>query len=645
MIVVLSGLTHWLALVAWLALPGCCTLRYLTRAHGRPGRDPLLRITGWLVALAAASSLAVLALRAAQASGDPRAALQPTAWLDFARATRSGQLLALRSLLALAGVALCTSRAWRTGAPAALAGLAALTFAGLLCASPASHGANGGAGLILIHGLHLATAAWWFGGLLALVVWFTQAPGPARAATLGALAWFSTRALTIILITLMSGLVLAWTQIAPVWASLIATPYGVLLSAKLTVLAGVLLIAAQTRWRWLPRGLPATPVPERHWRRLGRALRAEFALALVLVALATALASSIPGRHAAIDDWPYPWRFSWVASWPEPGVPGCLATGLALLLVGLASGVRRHHAGLTSASVAAGLSLILTALAVPASRDTYRTPSVPFDAISIAQGAALYTQHCSSCHGLQGQGDGPLAQSTPTAPVNLLTEPHTTRHTAGDFFHWLTYGIPGAGMPSFAAVLDEDARWDVVNFLHAESRGYDARILRTGSVPRRPAAGLAAPDFAWQTRAGERGTLRTAEPALAVVVVLYTLPASRARLHELASLPWTTLGARVLAVPLTGAATSLPFAVTENAAAIARTYAEFRRSLSDPDLFGAGTWPDHLELLVDRFGYLRARWIPAQDGPGWAQPGVLAAEITRLNAEPRLLPPPAEHVH
>jgi putative copper resistance protein D len=116
-------------------------------------------------------------------------------------------------------------------------------------------------------------------------------------------------------------------------------------------------------------------------------------------------------------------------------------------------------------------------------------------------------------------------------------------------------------------------------------------------------------------------------------------------LRELAKLPWATLGARLLAVPLTGAATTLPFAVIEDTAAIARTYSEFRRTLSDPDLFGAGQWPVHMELLIDRYGYLRARWIPATDGTGWAQPGVLAAEITRLNAEPRLLPPPAEHVH
>ena len=645
MIPLLSGLAHWLALVAGLALPGCCAWRYFDPQRVLPARDLLLRITGGLVLLAVTNTLVVLALRAALASGDPQDALNPTAWLAFARATRSGHLLVAQGLFALMGAAVWCPPAWRRGAPAAVAGLTVLALASLLCASPTSHAASGGAGLILIHALHLATVAWWFGGLLTLVVWLTQTHTPGRGATLRALAGFSRVALPMMVTTVVSGCILAWTQIAPVWASLVATQYGILLIAKLTLLAVILLLAACTRWRWLPRALAAAPSADRHWRLLGRALSAEWVLALVLLMLATGLASSIPGAHATIDNWPYPWRFSLVASWPEPGVPGCLAAGLALLVLGVVNGLCRHSVWLTSASVGGGLSLILTALAVPANSNTYRTPSVAFDAISIAHGAQLYAQYCTSCHGLQGKGDGPLAQSTPKAPVDLLTQPHTARHTPGDFFHWVTYGIPGSGMPSFAASLEVDARWDLVNFLHAIRRGYDARILSPTSVPEHPEPGLAAPDFAWRTRTDERGTLQNAEPALAVVVVLYTRPASDARLRELAKLPWATLGARLLAVPLTGAATPLPFAVIEDTAAIARTYSEFRRTLSNPDLFGAGQWPVHMELLIDRYGYLRARWIPATDGTGWAQTGVLAAEITRLNAEPRLLPPPAEHVH
>jgi putative copper resistance protein D len=121
--------------------------------------------------------------------------------------------------------------------------------------------------------------------------------------------------------------------------------------------------------------------------------------------------------------------------------------------------------------------------------------------------------------------------------------------------------------------------------------------------------------------------------------------AAEARLQALAATDWQDLGLQILAVPLEASAPTTPFTVADNAAAIATTYALFRRSLGNPDWFGGGRAPDHMELLIDRFGYLRARWLPAEDGAGWADLKALRAEVARLNAEPALLPPPSEHVH
>jgi mono/diheme cytochrome c family protein len=36
-----------------------------------------------------------------------------------------------------------------------------------------------------------------------------------------------------------------------------------------------------------------------------------------------------------------------------------------------------------------------------------------------AQGHALYLQYCASCHGVSGEGDGPVARSLITPPANL----------------------------------------------------------------------------------------------------------------------------------------------------------------------------------------------------------------------------------
>jgi putative copper resistance protein D len=90
----------------------------------------------------------------------------------------------------------------------------------------------------------------------------------------------------------------------------------------------------------------------------------------------------------------------------------------------------------------------------------------------------------------------------------------------------------------------------------------------------------------------------------------------------------------------------MPFpVVTQGAPEIVRSYALFRRTLSNPDLAGEGTTPKHMEFLMDRYGYLRARWIPAADGVGWTDIDELMRQIDQLNREKEIRPPPDDHVH
>ena len=279
---------------------------------------------------------------------------------------------------------------------------------------------------------------------------------------------------------------------------------------------------------------------------------------------------------------------------------------------------------------------------------------MPFDAISIANGVELFAANCIPCHGPQAKGNGVLAKTLPKQPVDLLTEPHTAMHTAGDFFHWLTYGRFNGIMPAFGEKFSEEERWDLLNFLHANSRGYQSRIITPRILPEQPF--MATPNFSYTAHDGSSGTLKDFRGKQDVLLILFSWPESRVRLDQLRAAATSIIGKNtaILAVPMTdltpdeliAIVRDMPFpVVTQGAREISSSYALFRRTLSIPDLFGEGTSPKHMEFLIDRFGYLRARWIPNGDGSGWADTTVLTQQITQLNQEREILPPPGDHVH
>jgi putative copper resistance protein D len=329
--------------------------------------------------------------------------------------------------------------------------------------------------------------------------------------------------------------------------------------------------------------------------------------------------------------------------------------GVALLVAAIAIGAGRWRRGerrsalvgfAAFASVAA--SVALPAIAVRAFPGTYWAPEVPYHAISVANGRKLYREHCVRCHGEAGRGDGPLAREQPKPPANL-TEPHTADHTAGDMFWWLTHGMEEGGMPPFADVLAPDERWDLVNYLRAFAAGYQARILGTRVSPGKP--WLGAIDFNYRLADGTRGLLRDFRGKSVVLLVLFTPGASDARLASLRELlpEIRRAGGEVLAVPVTAGVVAGAFApvplLAGGAEEAAESFLLLRRTFADPGNDADDDRPAHLELLVDRFGYVRARWRPDLEPEGWNDEKRLLGEIDILAREPQILPPPDDHVH
>jgi putative copper resistance protein D len=74
------------------------------------------------------------------------------------------------------------------------------------------------------------------------------------------------------------------------------------------------------------------------------------------------------------------------------------------------------------------------------------------------------------------------------------------------------------------------------------------------------------------------------------------------------------------------------------------TYALYRRSFSEQGTQPDPPVPPHTEFLIDRQGYVRARWIP-RDGAGWDKLENLFRDVDRLNQEKPSAPAPDDHVH
>jgi putative copper resistance protein D len=305
------------------------------------------------------------------------------------------------------------------------------------------------------------------------------------------------------------------------------------------------------------------------------------------------------------------------------------------------------------AAVVAGLWVALPPLAVDAYPTTYLRSTVPYQASSIVNGVELYGAHCAACHGRSGAGDGPGGAGLPRRPADL-TAPHTGQHTAGDLFWWLTHGIPAGGMPPFGGALSAEDRWDAINFLRALSAGQEARILSPLVEPGR--AWLAAPDFTFAVGPSPARSLKELRGQRTVLLVLFSLPASAPRMRQLAEIygELQFLGTEIIAVPMNadpgilarlgGDPPVLYPVVTDGAADIARAYALFGRTLAPAGVRPEPPVPAHMELLIDRQGYIRARWIPGEGRSSWSDLTILRDEIQILAGEVAG-PPPDEHVH
>jgi putative copper resistance protein D len=201
-------------------------------------------------------------------------------------------------------------------------------------------------------------------------------------------------------------------------------------------------------------------------------------------------------------------------------------------------------------------------------------------------------------------------------------------------------------MPAFSPRLDDRELWTVVQYLRALSESRTAQALTIRVEPFLP---IVAPDFTFEESPPAQETLMQLR-GYAVLLVMGVLPESLPRLRELevqraglaragirVILMATSHGTLLEAAPEGPGAPRL--AITDSDTT--KTYAMFTCPVANPC---APSTPPHVEWLVDRGGYLRARWlgIPGTSADRTAE---IMAAAGALQREPPRPPAQQEHGH
>ena len=113
-------------------------------------------------------------------------------------------------------------------------------------------------------------------------------------------------------------------------------------------------------------------------------------------------------------------------------------------------------------------------------------PEVPMSAESAQRGAELFESlNCWSCHGKQGRGNGPSANTltdnkgNPIRPFDLSSgSEFKCGSTDQEMLRDLMTGLDGTPMPSFVDAMKPEQMWDVVHFIHTLRKGSKIQITQ-----------------------------------------------------------------------------------------------------------------------------------------------------------------------
>jgi copper transport protein len=246
------SVTRWLGYLAFAMVAGVVALACVCWPAGRRERRMDVLLRSGMVAAVATTALLLL-LQGPYEAGVSYLRLFDPDLLSLVAHSDFGPWIELRALLFLALAALlwdwgALENAFNRWAAAVALLAAAVTFSGTGHAAASGHLLDRA-----VDTLHVLGASVWVGGLVVLAAISLSGPAVSRpdAAAIGR---FSRLALTSVVVVVASGTVNAVLRLSA-WSQLWDSRYGVLLSAKILLVAGVLGVASFSR-RAVGRGEP-----------------------------------------------------------------------------------------------------------------------------------------------------------------------------------------------------------------------------------------------------------------------------------------------------------------------------------------------------------------------------------------------------
>jgi mono/diheme cytochrome c family protein len=95
---------------------------------------------------------------------------------------------------------------------------------------------------------------------------------------------------------------------------------------------------------------------------------------------------------------------------------------------------------------------------------------MPKNYATLRLGKAIYTEHCASCHGKSGAGDGPEGKGLDPSPGNLVWLSDVPEKEWDPYIYWTTAegGIQlGTDMPAYKDLLSKEDIWAASAYIQA----------------------------------------------------------------------------------------------------------------------------------------------------------------------------------